>query len=284
MVNINNITFRYSRKKAPVLENFSLHLGNGNVCGLLGKNGAGKSTLLYVIAGLLTPNSGSVTFNGENTRNRLPQSLNDMFLVPEEFDLPKVTLSDYISLNASFYPRFDISDMRRYLQMFEMNENVNLGQLSMGQKKKVYICFALATNVSLLLMDEPTNGLDIPGKSQFRKVIASGMTGNRCIVISTHQVRDIDRLLDHIIIIDNNRVLLDADTNSITDRLAFANTSDQTIISEALYAQPSLDGVSVILPNQHGIDSEINIETLFSLASEKPETVTQIFNTNNTVL
>lgn len=279
MVNIENITFSYSRKKRPVLENFSLNMGEGKVCGLLGKNGAGKSTLLYLIAGLLNPNSGKVLYHGIDTRQLLPQTLNDMFIVPEEFDLPKVHLMDYIKNNSVFYPKFSLDDMNRYLTTFEMDSDVNLGQLSMGQKKKVFMCFALATNVSLLLMDEPTNGLDIPGKSQFRKFIASGMNDNRCIIISTHQVRDIDRLLDHIVIINDNNVLLNADTLSITDKLRFVNTIDSELASKALFAQSSIEGHSIILPNEDAIDSEINLETLFGLATEHPEIINRLFNT-----
>ena len=133
-----------------------------------------------------------------NVRLRQPVTLRDMFLVPEEFDLPPISLLSYVELNSPFYPRFSKEDMVKYLHYFEMDQDVNLGALSMGQKKKVFMSFALATNTSLLIMDEPTNGLDIPGKSQFRKFIASGMTDDKTIIISTHQVRDIDRILDHV--------------------------------------------------------------------------------------
>lgn len=161
------------------------------------------------MSGLLTPRNGRVTFYDTDVRRRLPVTLQDMFLVPEEFELPSISLVSYIELNSPFYPHFSKEDMMKYLHFFEMDLSTDLGALSMGQKKKVFMSFALATNTSLLLMDEPTNGLDIPGKSQFRKFIASGMSDERTIVISTHQVRDIDRILDHVLIMDNSRVLLD---------------------------------------------------------------------------
>ena len=204
MIEAKNLTFSYSRKKAPVLYDFSITIDRGKISGLLGKNGAGKSTLLYLIAGLLTPQNGEVLFDGINTRRRLPQTLQEIFIVPEEFDLPAIPLLEFVETNAPLYPKFSIDDMTRYLHLFDMTLELNLGALSMGEKKKVYMAFALATNTSLLLMDEPTNGLDIPGKSQFRKFIAAGMNDDRNIIISTHQVRDIDQLLDHIIIINNN--------------------------------------------------------------------------------
>ena len=206
MIEIKNLTFSYSRKSAPVLYDFSIDISRGKVTGLLGRNGAGKSTLLYLIAGLLTPKEGEVLFNGINTRDRNPETLQDIFIVPEEFDLPSIPLMEYVKYNASLYPRFSYDDLTKYLEMFDMDSSLNLGALSMGQKKKVYMAFALATNTSLLLMDEPTNGLDIPSKSQFRKFIASGMNDDRNIIISTHQVRDIDQLLDHIILINDNEI------------------------------------------------------------------------------
>ena len=278
MIEVKNLTFGYSRKKSPVLNDFSINIERGKVSGLLGRNGAGKSTLLYLIAGLLTPRNGEVLFNGANTRLRLPQTLQDIFIVPEEFDLPSISLMEYVGTNAPLYPRFSIDDLTRHLKMFDMDTDLNLGALSMGQKKKAYMAFALATNTSLLLMDEPTNGLDIPGKSQFRKFIASSMNDDRNIIISTHQVRDIDQLLDHIIVINDNEVLLNHSTSEITEKLQFVNTDDPTIAANALHAQFSMYGNSVVLPNDDNSDSELNLESLFNLAIEKPHIIKQIFN------
>lgn len=218
MIAVENLSFTYRKSKRAVLRDFSLSLEPGRVYGLLGKNGAGKSTLLYLISGLLTPRNGRVVYHDTDVRRRLPVTLQDMFLVPEEFELPPVSLVSYVELNSPFYPRFSKEDMIRNLHYFDMDIDINLGALSMGQKKKVFMSFALATNTSLLLMDEPTNGLDIPGKSQFRKFMASGMSDDKTVVISTHQVRDIDKVLDHVLIMDDSRVLLDESTSNICDR------------------------------------------------------------------
>ena len=229
MITVENLSFTYRKSKRVVLHDFSLSFESGRVYGLLGKNGAGKSTLLYLMSGLLTPKGGKVMFHDTDVRRRLPVTLQDMFLVPEEFELPPVSLVSYIELNSSFYPRFSKEDMIKYLHYFEMDMDINLGSLSMGQKKKVFMSFALATNTSLLLMDEPTNGLDIPGKSQFRKFIASGMSDDKTIVISTHQVRDIDKVLDHVLIMDESRVLLDESTSSICEKLFFVESDDREL-------------------------------------------------------
>lgn len=277
-MNVENLSFSYHRSKKPVLSNFSLSLEHGKVYGLLGKNGVGKSTLLYLMTGLLTPKQGSVSYCGVNVRRRLPVTLRDMFLVPEEFELPPISLISYIELNSPFYPRFSKEDMVKYLHFFELDMEVHLGALSMGQKKKVFMSFALATNTSLLLMDEPTNGLDIPGKSQFRKFIASGMTDNKTIVISTHQVRDIDKVLDHVVIMDNSHVLLNESTATICDKLVFAESSDRSLLENAIYSLPSIQGSFLMLPNERGEESEINLELLFGATLAMPEKMAVLFH------
>lgn len=277
MLKINHLTFTYPRQKSPTIDDLSLSVSEGGVYGLLGPNGAGKSTLLYLVCGLLTPRSGEVTLNGVNTRLRRPSTLADIFLVPEEFSLPAVKLSSFVAHTSAFYPNFSNDDMKRHLATFELEGDPDLGALSMGQKKKVYMSFALACNTPLLLMDEPTNGLDIPGKVAFRRFIASNMTDERSVIISTHQVADINRLLDHVIILDNHSVLLNASTADITSRLSFATTDDPALIASALYAQPALGGTSVILRSEGGDETEINLETLFSLATGHPEAINSLF-------
>ena len=278
MLQVENISFSYRRGKKEVLSDFSLSLEKGRVYGLLGKNGAGKSTLLYLMSGLLTPKHGKVMYHDTDVRRRLPITLQDMFLVPEEFELPPISLVSYIELNGNFYPRFSKEDMVKYLHFFEMDLDTDLGALSMGQKKKVFMSFALATNTSLLLMDEPTNGLDIPGKSQFRKFIASGMSDDKTIVISTHQVRDIDKVLDHVLIMDNSHVLLDQSITSICDKLLFVESDDRELAKTALYTLPSVQGNLLLLPNTENEESEINLELLFGATLAMPDKIVEMFH------
>lgn len=206
MISIENVSFGY-RPGRFVLKDFSLQFGSGGVYGLLGRNGTGKSTLLYLLSGLLAPKQGLIEIDGICPQSRCPELLGEVFIVPEEYDLPRASLGDYVSALKPFYPRFDEGLLHRMLADFEMSEDINLGALSMGQKKKVYICVALAAGTRYLFMDEPTNGLDILAKSQFRKVVVQGMAEDRTIVISTHQVHDVENLLDHVVIIEPNRVL-----------------------------------------------------------------------------
>ena len=240
MIEVKNLFFSYGKRKQKVFDDFSLALDKGSVYGLLGKNGTGKSTLLYLMTGLLRPQAGRVLYKGVDVSMRYPLTLQDMFLVPEEFALPSVSLKQYLKLNTPFYPNFSNELLSTCLRDFDMNEDIHLGELSMGQKKKAFMCFALATNTSLLVMDEPSNGLDIPSKSQFRKVIASGMTDEKSVIISTHQVRDIDSLLDHVVIIDGTRVLLNASVKTICDKVYFAEQGmNEPTDTCLLYTSPS---------------------------------------------
>lgn len=212
MIDISNVTFEY-RKGKPVLKDFSLSFPQGGVYGLLGKNGTGKSTLLYLISGLLRPRHGEVRVDGMLSANRQPQMLREIFLVPEEYDLPSVSLKSYTRALKSFYPRFSDELLRKCIEVFDLEMDMQLGSLSMGQKKKVYMCVALATGTRVLLMDEPTNGLDILSKSQFRKAVVQGMEEDKTVLVSTHQVHDVERLLDHVTIINGNQVLLHGPLN-----------------------------------------------------------------------
>ena len=212
MIDISNVTFEY-RKGKPVLKDFSLSFPQGGVYGLLGKNGTGKSTLLYLISGLLRPRHGEVRVDGMLSANRQPEMLREIFLVPEEYDLPSVSLKSYTRALKSFYPRFSDELLRKCIEVFDLQMDMQLGTLSMGQKKKVYMCVALATGTRVLLMDEPTNGLDILSKSQFRKVVVQGMEEDKTVLVSTHQVHDVERLLDHVTIINGNQVLMHGPLN-----------------------------------------------------------------------
>lgn len=209
MIKFENVDFGYLRRH-KVLSGFSCELSGGGVYGLLGKNGTGKSTLLYLMMGLLRPARGMVTVDGTDASARDPQLLADMFIVPEEYDLPETTLSRYVRAVERLYPNFSREVLANCLREFEMTDgDIDLRNLSMGQKKKVYVSLALASGTRYLLMDEPTNGLDILSKIQFRKAVIAGMTPERTILISTHQVHDVERLVDHVVIIGRGGVLLD---------------------------------------------------------------------------
>lgn len=260
MISIQNLSFGYRGSKRNVFENFDLKIESSGIYGLLGKNATGKSTLLYLLCGLLRPKAGVVCVGGETTKETTKQLLEKLYLVPEEFELPDLTLRKYIALYGPYYKNFSQEIMDSCVKEFELDYDQKLCGLSMGTKKKALMSFALAANTELLLMDEPTNGLDIPSKRQFRKVIANCMNEHRTIIISTHQVHDVENLLDHIIVIGNEGLLLNASEEEIAAQYTFG-TDPQ---GEVLYSERTIDGMVHIARRSEGEDeTPVNIELLF---------------------
>ena len=265
MIEVNNISFRYPGTKHNVFSNFNMSLEANNIYGLLGKNGTGKSTLLYLISGLLRPANGEVKVDGRLATDRLPEMLKDMFIVPEEFNLPAVTLDTYVKINKPFYPNFSQEVLESCLKDFELPQTLKLNELSMGQKKKVYMSFALAAGTKYLFMDEPTNGLDIPSKTQFRRVIANNMSDERTLIISTHQVHDVETLLDHILILSESEMLLNSSVSNICEHFSFEYRQPQEMDDKVIYAEPTLQGNAVIAKRGENDDeTQMNLELLFN--------------------
>lgn len=281
MLSFSNVSFTYGRRGKEVLSGLSLDFEENGIYGILGKNGTGKSTMLYLAAGLLRPKGGNVTAEGMPTQSRRPETLREIFLVPEEFDLPEVSLRTYVQLNAPFYPTFREDILARCLKSFELGDDLNIGRLSMGQKKKVYISFALAAGTKYLLMDEPTNGLDIPSKKVFREVIAREMTEERVMIISTHQVRDVEQLIDHVVIVNEDTVMLNASTAEIESRLRFEQRAVGSDLSDALFVQQTMRGIELICPNSGNDETPIDLELLFNALQTVPAEKLMGGNGNN---
>ena len=280
MIEVKNISYSYPislwrKKQSPrVFNKFFLTLEEGKIYGLLGKNGVGKSTLLYLLAGLNWGNKGSIFVDGEDIEKREPSTLGKIFLVTEEFELPNMSLQKYVKLNRPFYPDFSDEILEKCLNDFEIKDIDNLSALSMGTKKKVYMSFALATNTKYLFLDEPTNGLDIESKSLFRKVIAQNMSDNRTIVISTHQVHDVEQLIDHILILGNddgtdNKLLMNKSVAELSDEYVF-ELRDDNEMGNVIYSENSLQGTSVITRRTpRGTETPINLELLYNAVNKR---------------
>jgi len=276
MIQIQNLHFGYRRKK--VFTGLNLQLQPGHIYGLLGKNGTGKSTLLKNMAGLLFPDEGSVNVLGFAPEKRQPAFLQDIFMVPEEFFLPDIPIEHLVKYHAPFYPKFNDDQFNRYITEFDIPRSNTLQKMSYGQKKKVLISFGLACNTSVLLMDEPTNGLDIMSKSQFRKVMAGCVDETKCIVISTHQVKDLENLIDRITIIDEGKILFDQTVENITRKLSFHISFDNEEIKQALHREASLRGSAVITRNVTGEESKLDLELLYKAIILNGNAIHSVFN------
>ncbi|MBR5770718.1 MAG: ABC transporter ATP-binding protein [Alistipes sp.] len=274
MIRTKNLTFGY-RSRRKVLNDITLELGEGHIHGLLGCNGIGKTTLLKLICGIMRPDGGEVCVDGIDPMTRKPEMFADMLIVPEEFDLPNLSLERYAAMMKPFYPRFDYGSMRHYAEELKVNTEDKLHSMSMGQRKKAYIAFALACNVRMLLMDEPTNGLDIPSKSIFRRLLASYVDAERMVVISTHQVADVESLLDNIVILDTEGVALAATTTEICNTLKFGRAKESDSV---LYKEMTIAGEMAVMENRDGEDTQLNIELLFNAVTADRVAINNLFN------
>ncbi|GAO44810.1 ABC transporter ATP-binding protein [Flavihumibacter petaseus] len=275
MIQITNLHYSYGSR--PVFKGLHLDLVPGHIYGLLGKNGTGKSTLLRCIAGLLFPRKGALQVAGFTPGKREPQFLQQVFMVPEEFYFPNISIPRFVECNAAFYPRFDHHQFKNYLKEFAIPETQLLQEMSYGQKKKTLISFGLACNTPILLMDEPTNGLDIMSKSQFRKVMAGAVSPEKCILISTHQVKDLENLIDRITIIDEGNILFDQTVDRIINRLQFKISFDSDEIRNAIYRETSLKGNAIITSNPEDGDGNIDLEMLYKAIVTNQEKMQSIF-------
>lgn len=274
MISVNNISYSY-KGKLPLFSGLSFETGPGTIYGLFGLNSAGKTTLLKLMAGLLHPKSGTCSVLGIEPAQRKPSILSSMFFLPEQFELPRMPGKTYIQLYAPFYPNFEAQQLTDLLAFFDLNLNENLRELSLGQQKKFLIAFGLAANTRILLLDEPTNGLDIPGKSQFRKALASHVTEDRSVIISTHQIRDLGQTMDHIIILHEGEILLNTDLINITKNLSTVQMPEADA-GRLIYSEPSLGGVKGLISTddipEHQAQ-EFDMELFFNAATRQPEKI-----------
>lgn len=276
MIQIENLSFSYKQKQS-LFDQLNLTLPSGNIYGLLGKNGAGKSTLLKIISGLLFPKQGKINVLGFQPNDRYPQFLCEVFLITEEFSLPSLDMACFVRLYSPFYPRFKHSLFNDYIYEFRLPREQKLSALSYGQKKNFLISFGLATDCRLLILDEPTNGLDIPSKSQFRKMVTHAVDDDRSFIISTHQVRDMENLIDPIIILDEGNIIFFQDYEQISKKLAISKQVETPDNKKVIYSESSLGGYTVVKENTSGEESRINLEILFNAIVGNKEKMNELF-------
>ncbi|MDC7125321.1 MAG: ABC transporter ATP-binding protein, partial [Spirochaetales bacterium] len=239
MLEVKNLEFSYAKKK--LFDDLNLKIGSG-LYGLLGKNGAGKSSLLKLMSGELYPSAGCCSAMGFDASKRIPEMLSEIYFLPEEFAFPGITGNEYVKLYSPFYPRFSMEFFSDCVEEFDIDSGKKLGSMSYGQRKKFMISFGLASWSKILLLDEPTNGLDIPSKSQFRRLAAAGASDDRVILISTHQVRDVENLIDPVLIVDNGKIVFNHSMEEITDNISFRLLDEEPSGKNVIYYEKSLGG------------------------------------------
>ena len=274
MIEIKDLAFSYG--KTPILKSITTTLEEGRIYGLLGENGVGKTTLLTLLCGLKKVCSGSITTDGENPFDRTPTLLQNQFYLPDEVLPAAMKAECFAKERGAFWPDYDHSKFLEIMKEFENDPAKKMNQMSAGQLKKTYISLALACGCKYIFMDEPTNGLDIPSKTQFRSAIMKYTSDDSTIVISTHQVRDLENIIDPIIILDRQDVLLNASVEEITSKLYFDYGTQ--LHPESLYSEQLPGGFIQVYHNTTGEDSKINVEALFNAVHKNKELIKGMFS------
>jgi len=263
IVSVKDLNFSYP-KRPMLFEGLQWSVPEGSVVGLLGKNGAGKSTLLHLLSGLLFPKSGTINLGQHIPKDRRPAFLEEIFLLTDDVAYSgNMSISEYQKVMGAFYPAFDSSQFDQILADFGLEKKVKLNELSLGERKKVFLSFGLSTNCRFLLFDEPTNGLDIPSKSVFRKVVAGNLKDEQTLIISTHLVADVEKLIDRVAILNEGKIQLDADLLELSDRLLFSSSAN--LPDDALHAEKFGTGYQFIRSRkEQEAQTPISLELLFN--------------------
>ena len=274
MITIKNLAFSYGDN--VVLKDISMELQEGRIYGLLGENGVGKTTLLTLLAGLKEVDGGTLDIDGYDPFDRKPSFLSNIYYLPDEVPAPRRKAIDFARDHGQYWTNFSIEKFSEIMNVFDNDQNQRMDQMSYGQLKKTFISFALACNSKYLFMDEPTNGLDIPSKAQFRKAVSKYTSDDSTLLISTHQARDLEAIIDPIIILDRRDVLLNASLDEIAEKLYFDYSSD--VNPDALYQEMVPGGNIQVIRNTTGAESKVNIEALFNAVLLHKGAIKEMFN------
>jgi len=278
IIDISNLEYHYN-SQTKLLFDLNLQLESGSIHGLLGKNGEGKSTLLKLISGLLFPINGKMNILDYEPRKRNSKMLQDIFFLSEELPESNLSIRRFENVYAPFYSKYSSSKFYNNLNELGIERKVkHINEMSYGQRKKLMIAFGLATNARLILMDEPTNGLDIPSKRQFRHLVASAIDKKSCIIISTHQVLDLDDLINSIVIMDNHEIVLNETTENIAKKLIFKLADNSEIEENLIYSEDSLRGMCQVLENNTNQVGRVDIELLFNAVLAQKNRIKNLFS------
>ena len=274
MIQIDNLAFSYGKQE--VLRNISMSLEPGKIYGLLGENGVGKTTLLTILCGLKKTQAGTISNDGRDPYKRSPLLLQEQYYLPDEVAPVNDRALGWAKATGKFWPRFNLQNFESILREFEVEPHQKMNAMSAGQLKKTYIALALACGAKYLYLDEPTNGLDIPSKAQFRSALMKYTAEDSTIVISTHQVRDLENIIDPIIILDRKDVLVNATLEEISSRLFFDYGGE--LHPDALYLEQTPGGTIQVYPNTAGEESKVHLEAFFNTVYNHKQLVKSMFN------
>ena len=214
LLEIKKLNKNFDNKK--ILTDINLSISGGKIVGLLGKNGAGKSTLIKLINDLLTPSSGEILVNGKEIG---VESKKVISYLPERTYLNKqMKVSEVIELFKDFYQDFDEEKATRLLKDLDLDINQSLTKMSKGMQEKVQLVLVMSRKADLYILDEPLGGVDPATRDYILDTILSNFNENASVIISTHLISDIERILDEVIFIDKGKIVLQSDADKLRNK------------------------------------------------------------------
>lgn len=211
LLSIKNLSKKFN--DVYVLEDINFNLSGGKIIGLLGKNGAGKTTLLKLINDLLTPTSGEILVNGNKIGVETKKIIS--YLPERTYLNNQMKVKEILHYFEDFYDNFDIEKARRLLKNLDLDENQSLSKMSKGMKEKVQLVLVLSREADLYILDEPLGGVDPATRDYILDTILSNFNENASVIISTHLISDIERILDEAVFIDKGKIVLQSDTDEL---------------------------------------------------------------------
>lgn len=270
MIDAKHVRFSYSWKR-PLFEDLTFHVGRGRVTGLLGLNGEGKTTLLKLLAGQLLYSGGKIEVLNQDPKVRKVSFLQSVYYLSESINLPKgISVKRFFDMMKVFYPTYSQEIADECLAAFDIDPGMEMRSASQGQQKKMMLAFAFALRVAVLLLDEPTNGLDIPSKSVFRRLIAKYITEEQTVIISTHQIRDLEQIIDYAMVLRNNQILLNESLSELSERFVVAPAAGR---EGALYEEMSPMGKLGLYTREEWDEYNFSTEMFFNAIQESQDRI-----------
>jgi len=211
ILTIKNLNKSYGEIK--VLKNVNLNIKPGKIVGLLGKNGTGKSTLIKLINDLLTPDSGTILINGESVGVNTKKIIS---YLPERTYLDKaMSINEVFNFFQEFYDNFNIEKAKKLLKDLNLDETMKISKMSKGMQEKLQLILVMSREAELYILDEPLGGVDPATRDYILDTILTNFNENASIIISTHLISDIEKILDEVIFIDKGRIILTSQTDEL---------------------------------------------------------------------
>jgi len=283
ILNIINLDKSFGRKK--VLENFNMTLQEGKVYGLLGNNGEGKTTLIRMIMGIIPSNKGEIFYKNQKIEFKHSSYKKEVGYIPEEsFFYSWMTIKDLLDLNSSFYPKWNSKKAHEFLERFSLNNKARIRTLSRGMKLKLGLIVALASEPELLILDDPTSGIDVPTRQDFLKGIIRELSeAGTTILFSTHLIHELEKIVDHLGILHSRHLILDEDYQKVKNaakrvRITFKDSLPENIGIDGVLNEQRESNIAdlVIYPWDKSIEKQI--EALSPIRWDiEPLTLEEIF-------